>query len=219
LDTTLTDEQAIASTEATSEWDAGSKDDKVSDDIGDTGNASNNGGHVKIGADTTLASVSYNFGQPKVMRGHISDLGNSSCFLLKGFAQPPGIESVPNPKENEAVVFEDFFIADLRIPLHTVLLDIHSKFQVQMYQFTPNAVVQISKFIWVVTSCRGHPNAEVFAHHYKLHYENKKIALEGSKITFTTQFGCISFHRSQFGNRVRLTPATRNKWPSGWDSN
>jgi hypothetical protein len=35
----------------------------------------------------------------------------------------------------------------------------------------------------------------------------------------TVQFGCILFHPSQFGNRARLTPAIRNKWTSGWDSN
>jgi hypothetical protein len=100
-----------------------------------------------------------------------------------------------------------------------VLLDILHKFHVQMHQLMPNANVQISKFIWAVASCRGCPNAEVFAHHYELHYQDKKIHLEGSETTLTAQFGCISFHPSQFGNRVRHTPATQNKWTSGWDSN
>jgi hypothetical protein len=31
---------------------------------------------------------------------------------------------VPDPKENEAVVFEDFFVVGLHIPSHPVLLDI-----------------------------------------------------------------------------------------------
>jgi hypothetical protein len=100
-----------------------------------------------------------------------------------------------------------------------VLLDILHNFRVQLHQLTPNAIVQISKFIWAVTSCEGLPNAEVFAHNYKLHYQNNKIHLEGSETTFNAQFGCISFHPSQFGNCARLTPAMRNKWTSGWDSN
>jgi hypothetical protein len=76
--------------------------------------------------------------------------------------------------------------------------------------------VQICNFILVVTSCEGHPSAKVFAHRYELNYQNKKIHLEGSETTFAAQFGCISFHPSQFGNHVRLTPATWNKWTSGW---
>jgi hypothetical protein len=83
----------------------------------------------------------------------------------------------------------------------------------------PNAIVQISKFVCVVTSCEGRPTADVFAHHYELHYQNKKIHLEGSETTFATQFGCISFHLSRFGNHLRLTLITRNKWSSRWDGN
>jgi hypothetical protein len=116
-------------------------------------------------------------------------------------------------------VFQDFFATSLRIPLHPILLDILLKFQVQLHQLTPNAIVQIKKFVWVVTSCGGHPTVNIFTHHYELHYHNKKIHLVGSEITFAAQFGCISFHPSQVGNRARLTRATRNRWTSGWDSN
>jgi hypothetical protein len=50
------------------------------------------------------------------------------------------------------VVFEDFFTDGLRMPLHPVLLDILHKFQVQLHQLMPNAIIQTSKFIWAVTS-------------------------------------------------------------------
>jgi hypothetical protein len=114
---------------------------------------------VKARAEVALAIMSYYFDLSKVMRRHISDLENSFHFFLKGFAQPPGIESVLVPKENEAGVFEDFFVAGLCIPPHPMLLDILHKFCVQLHQLTPNAIVQINKFIWVVTSCGRHPNA------------------------------------------------------------
>jgi hypothetical protein len=90
---------------------------------------------------------------------------------------------------------------------------------VQLHQLRPNAIVQIGKFVWAVTSCIGHPNAEIFAHHYELHYHNKKIHLVGSDTIFPAQFGCITFHPSWFGHHVRLTTATWNKWTSGWDNN
>jgi hypothetical protein len=38
------------------------------------------------------------------------------------------MESVSDPKENEVVVFEDFFVAGLHIPSHPILLDILQKF-------------------------------------------------------------------------------------------
>jgi hypothetical protein len=82
-----------------------------------------------------------------------------------------------------------------------------------------NAIVQIGKFIWAVTSCEGHPTADVFAHYYELHYQNKKVHLQGSETTLTAQFGCISFHPSRFGNQAKLAPAIWNKWTSGWDAN
>jgi hypothetical protein len=77
-----------------------------------------------------------------------------------------------------------FFVAGLHIHLHPMLLDILHKFWVQLHQLTTNAIVQINKFIWAVTSYGGRPNTEVFAHHYELHYQNKKIHLDGSETTF-----------------------------------
>jgi hypothetical protein len=75
------------------------------------------------------------------------------------------------------------------------------------------------KFIWVVTSCEGRPTADVIAHYYELHYQNKKVHLHGSETTFVAQFGCISFQPSRFGDRARPALAMRNKWSTGWDGN
>jgi hypothetical protein len=74
-----------------------------------------------------------------------------------------------------------------------------------LHQLIPNAIIQISMFISAITSCGGQPTVDVFTHHYELHYQNKKIHLEGSNTTFAMQFGCISFYPSQFGNQGRLT--------------
>jgi hypothetical protein len=218
LDAALVNEDPMASTEATSKQDVGSNESEASDDTGDCGNASDNGGRVKIGAEAALPGDSFDFGWSKVTRGRISYLESSSHFFPKGFARPLGIDSVPVPKGDEAVMFEDFFVAGIRIAPHLVLLDILHKFQVQLHQLTPNAIVQISKFISTAMTCGGRPNAKLYAHHYELHYQNKKIHLEGSETTFAAQFGCIFFHTSRFGNHARLTQATWNNWTSGWDS-
>jgi hypothetical protein len=70
---------------ATSKQDVGSEDDNAFDDTGDSGNASDNGGRMKIGAEATLAGMGYDFRRSKVMRGHVSDLRSSFRFFLKGF--------------------------------------------------------------------------------------------------------------------------------------
>jgi hypothetical protein len=114
--------------EATFEQDAASDEENPSEDTSDSGNASDDDSCVKIRAEAALADVSYDFRQSKIKRAHITSLENSARYFPKGFARPPGVESVPDPKENEAIVFKDFFVADLRIPLHPVLLDILQKF-------------------------------------------------------------------------------------------
>jgi hypothetical protein len=47
---------------------------------------------------------------------------------------------VPEPDNDEAVVYEDFFIAGLRMPPHLALPDILLHFQAQLHQLTPNAI-------------------------------------------------------------------------------
>jgi hypothetical protein len=46
----------------------------------------------------------------------------------------------------EAIVFEEFFTAGLRMPPHQVLVDMLLKLQVQLYQLTSNAIAQLSKY-------------------------------------------------------------------------
>jgi hypothetical protein len=91
-------------------------------------------------------------------------------YFPKGYGRPSGAQFIPEPRANEVVIFDDIFIAGLRMPLHPVLVDILHKFLVQLHHLTPNTIVQISKFIWAITSYGGHPNVDVFAQHYELHY-------------------------------------------------
>jgi hypothetical protein len=83
---------------------------------------------VKIGVDAALAGMSYDFGQSKVTKARITSLESSTLYFLKGFARPDGAESTLDTRENEVVVFEDFFAASLDIPPNLVLLDILHKF-------------------------------------------------------------------------------------------
>jgi hypothetical protein len=57
------------------------------------------------------------------------------------------------------------------MPPHPVLFDILLRFQVQLHRLTPNAIVQLSKYIWAVTSFGAVPFADGFTKRYELHYQ------------------------------------------------
>jgi hypothetical protein len=71
-----------------------------------------------------------------------------------------------------------------------VLADILLKFQVQIHQLTPNAIIQLSKYIWVVTSFGGIPSAEGFIKRYDLHYQLRKMEADGLEVQ--GQYGCLN---------------------------
>jgi hypothetical protein len=99
------------------------------------------------------------------------------------------------------------------MPLHPALTDILVKFHVQLHQLTPNAFAQFSKYFWVVMRFGGKPSGDDFAKLYELHYQSKKVGGDGGDKH--PQFGCINFHGRR-GSAVKLTPAIKDKWSSGW---
>jgi hypothetical protein len=130
-----------------------------------------------------------------------------------GVARVPGTEEVPEP-EGELVIFEAFFAADLRLPAHRFVGEVLHRFNVQVHQLTPNAVVALEKYVWATTSYGGQPSVKVFAKYYCLHWQKRKI---GNKIA---QFGSCTF-TSKTGKTsmevVELVPCARNKWGNWWE--
>jgi hypothetical protein len=120
---------------------------------------------------------------------------------------------VPKPNDDEIVVYEDFFVAGLHMPLHPVPPDILLHFQVQLHQLTPNAIAQLSKYFWVVGSFGGVPSGSLFVKLYKLHYQSKTV--ETPEGEWITQYGCLNFHAKRDGG-PNLSLAIKNKWSSGW---
>jgi hypothetical protein len=81
----------------------------------------------------------------------------------------PGAEEIPE-SEGEIVVFEAFFTAGLRLPAHRFVAEVLQRFEVQIHQLTPNAMVALAKYVWAVNSYGGQPSVEVFAKNYCLHW-------------------------------------------------
>jgi hypothetical protein len=179
----LTDQQKEASTEAASSRGAESDCKSQSGDSGDSETASNNSGCLKVAAAAALVGITYDFGPSSVTKGHVGSMESYARYFPKGYGGAPGAESVAEPQANKVVVFKDFFTAGLHMPPHPVLVDILRKLRVQLHHLTLNAIVQISKFIWVVTSCGACPTTDIFSQHYKLCYQHKKsFILKGARL-------------------------------------
>jgi hypothetical protein len=84
-------------------------------------------------------------------------------YFLEGEARPPGAETMPEHDNDEAIVYEDFFVAGLRMPPHLALANILMHFQSQLHQLTPNAIAQLSIYFWAVVSFGGVPSGNAFA--------------------------------------------------------
>jgi hypothetical protein len=75
-------------------------------------------------------------------------------------------------------------------------------------------MVALAKYVWATTSHGGQPSVEVFAKHYCLHWQKRKI---GNKVaqfgscTFTLKTGKTSMEV------VELVPCARNKWGNWWE--
>jgi hypothetical protein len=152
------------------------------------------------------------FGASRVSLVRVQDMQQLGYFG-GGVARVPGAEEVPEP-EGELVVFEAFFAAVLRLPAHRFVAEVLRRFEVQVHQLTPNAVVALAKYVWTTTSYGEQPSVEVFTKPYCLHWQKRKI---GHKIA---QFGSCTFMPKTGKTSmevVELVPCARNKWGNWWE--
>jgi hypothetical protein len=73
-------------------------------------------------------SQTYYFGSSTITRGKIKEMVEKGYFA-ESKAQEPWAETAPEPDDDEAVVYENFFVTDLCMRLHPALGDILLHFQ------------------------------------------------------------------------------------------
>jgi hypothetical protein len=73
-------------------------------------------------------SRTYYFGSSTITVGKIKGMVEKGYFL-EGGAHAPGTETMPEPDGDEVMVYEDFFVAGLRMTPHPALADILLHFQ------------------------------------------------------------------------------------------
>jgi hypothetical protein len=88
------------------------------------------------------------------------------------------------------------------------------KFEIQIHQLTPNAMVALPKLVSVVTSYDGEPLVDVFVKNYCLCWQKKKI--DG----LIAQFRYCTFTprtRKTSVEVVEIVSCAKNKWGNWWD--
>ena len=78
-----------------------------------------------------------------VMMKKLGYFGENESKLIR-FASE---EVVPEPKEDEVVVFKSFFRAGFRFPLYDIIGEVLKNFEIYLHQLTPNAIVRLSVYI------------------------------------------------------------------------
>jgi hypothetical protein len=102
------------------------------------------------------------FSKSKIKGGHIEVLNHFGYIYNVDWVRLGGDDLVPYPKEDEVVVFQSFMKAGLRFPLHKTIVAVLKMFSIYLHQLTPNAIVHLEIFIWVVWSQGVEPDVEAF---------------------------------------------------------
>jgi hypothetical protein len=96
-----------------------------------TARLSDAGSQGKAG-DIVDSSQSFLFGPSSAIVSQIRAMIDDGYFI-EGMGNEPGEETLLEPHPDGAVVFEEFFSAGLRMPLHPVLANILLKFQIGIH--------------------------------------------------------------------------------------
>ena len=99
---------------------------------------------------------------PSVVLSNTLDFYISKGYFKEGDCRPSEGETTPQPRDGEVVVFRDYFTAGLRLLVDPVVPLLLAPFNAKLHYFTPNVVVQLSKFIWAVRTFGGVVSVDAF---------------------------------------------------------
>jgi hypothetical protein len=121
-----------------------------------------------------------------------------------------GDSTAPTLEENEVVIYRSFLKAGLRFPLRKFVVEVLKIYQTFLHQITPEAIIRIGIFVWVVRSQRLEPSAKCFCSMHELLYETKATGKE----QYHNNFGFYGFIARP--NASHQVPTFRKRWPGAW---
>jgi len=93
------------------------------------------------------ASPTTFFGLTKMTLPMLEDMEKRG-ILSPGLGRvPPKTDVYAKPREDEVVVFKDFFLGGLRFPLDPAIIDIFVRYGIYLHHMTPNSFSHFSLFM------------------------------------------------------------------------
>jgi hypothetical protein len=149
------------------------------------------------------------FGKSTLKQSHLENM-RGRYFQDMSIVRAGGDNNVPAPEENEVVIYRSFFKAGLRFPLSKFVVEVLKTYQIFLHQITPEAILRMGIFVWVVRSQGLEPSAKCFCSMHELLYETKAMGKE----QYHNNFGCYGFIARP--NASHPMPTFRKRWPGAW---
>jgi hypothetical protein len=149
------------------------------------------------------------FGKSTITQSHI-DTMRGRYFRDMSIVRVRGDNIIPTPEENEVVVYRSFLKADLWFPLSKFMVEVLKILQIFLHQITPEAIIRMRIFVWVVRSQGLEPRAKCFCSMHELLYETKATGKE----QYHNNFDCYGFIARP--NESHPVPTFRKRWPRAW---
>jgi hypothetical protein len=149
------------------------------------------------------------FGKSTIKQSHLENM-RGRYFRDMSIVRAGGDNNVPAPEENEIVIYRSFFKAGLRFPLSKFVVEVLKTYQIFLHQITPEAIIRMGVFVWVVRSQGLEPSVKCFCSMHELLYETKAMGKE----QYHNNFGCYGFIARP--NASHPVPTFRKRWPGAW---
>ena len=82
------------------------------------------------------AAVSFEFGLSRVTSSDLDKFAKAGWFA-RDLARPSEGEVVPDPHDDEVIVYKEFFLAGLRFPSHPLVVGVLKRFNLKFHQLKP----------------------------------------------------------------------------------
>jgi hypothetical protein len=149
------------------------------------------------------------FGKSTIKQSHLENM-RGRYFWDISIVRAGGDNNVPAPEENEVVIYRSFFKARLQFPLSRFVVEVLKTYQIFLHQITPEAIIRMGIFVWVVRSQGLEPSAKCFCSMHELLYETKAMGKE----QYHNNFSCHGFTTRP--NASHPVPTFWKRWPRAW---
>jgi hypothetical protein len=146
--------------------------DSLSEDIGDSDSYDVESGG-EDSEDRPWRPSHTVFGKSTIKQSHLDNMRGRYFQDISTVRADNGDRTSPVPEENEVVIFRSFFKAGLRFPLNRFVVEVLKIYQIYLHHLTPEAIIRMGIFVWVVRSQGLEPSAKGFCIMHELLYETK----------------------------------------------